>query len=591
MLNKRKRAEELSSRSRAKRATVVGMSFAGATLAALATSMPAGAETFNTNAPTANNTIIGSGSSTDYNMMQAIDLIFNQTPGCNITSGAVSGAPSPNYQQLDFSCEMSTVNGQILQQQPASNFSYMDNPANDIAVEEAPMGSSNGIAQLENDQKLTGVAVGGSNSTENISAINFARSSRDPSGSDNKGLTFVAYAKDGVAPFFFSLYGNKVTLPGQVAPTTLTGSELAGIYDGEIYDWGQLGATTTRPIFIYSAQEGSGTQAPCKGYLDPQSGYGVTPSFDPSASTNLVNCKDPVLPGSTTSGVTFPSYSTLTGCKGPDIIFENEDASILGNASPTTRDAIATAWLKLYTATPKPNPVSDAMFFYSPGKFAEQCAGLTDKVKYLDGSIGENVSYGPGHYCGSVKLPSGDAVQLGEVNGQTANPQTILSDTYPITRFLYNVYSNGSNAPTVPEASAATLNYVSEVGFICKAQTTDGSVETNLPATTRTVDTNAKDIVDPATGYWYHDEIFNAIVGSGFIPTNATTTGTGYGDIVDGPAFQEDTNLGGTSAGQLLQSAPGGSTYLTAGPGGVNGSINTGTNPYGFCIATSTNAN
>ena len=51
-----------------------------------------------------------------------------------------------------------------------------------------------------------------------------------------------------------------------------------GIYTGTIYDWGQLGASKTAPIFVYSAQEGSGTQSTFMGFLDNTIGGGS--SFD-----------------------------------------------------------------------------------------------------------------------------------------------------------------------------------------------------------------------------------------------------------------------------------------------------------------------
>jgi len=40
----------------------------------------------------------------------------------------------------------------------------------------------------------------------------------------------------------------------------------------------------------------------------------------------------------------------------------------------------------------------------------------------------------------------------------------------------------------------------------------------HVPASTTAVDTNTNDIVDPANGVWYHDEIFNTISANGFLP-------------------------------------------------------------------------
>src|SRR5262249_43815433 len=152
--------------------------------------------------------------------------------------------------------------------------SYLDNPFNDVAYEEPPMGSSNGIAQLQNDRNNSVTGIGASNATENVSAINYARSSRDPSGSkDVQGLNFVAYAKDGVVPIYWSKGFSSSSDIAKIA-ANLTQQQLVEIYDGVIYDWGQLGAKTTQPIFVYSAQEGSGTQSTFKTFLDAYTGAG-----------------------------------------------------------------------------------------------------------------------------------------------------------------------------------------------------------------------------------------------------------------------------------------------------------------------------
>jgi len=585
----------------------IGASAAGA-LAAVAFVVPAGAATppanVNYPAPAANNTIVGSGSSTDYNMMQGLDTLFNQVPGCVITSGSVTGAPSKASQQLDYSCEAS---GGTTLEQIAGSPSYLDNPINDVAVEEPAMGSSNGIAQLELGRNQAGSGVGTAFTTtnqENVSAINYARSSRDPSSSaDVSGLNFVAYAKDGVAPLIFTEFNGQKTpfstvvskLPG------LTTAELQGIYNGSIYDWGQIpGVHTSMPIYVYSAQEGSGTQSTFKTFL----------GTDPSAATNKVNCTDPVTPGTkvvltatkanpvptfeTLSGTTFsPKVPDPTTCKGPDVIFENEDASILANATPATEDATASAW---QTANGTASPVGDSIFFYSFGKFNLQCEGIKEQVQYLDHSKTVISNTKDGANCGSAPIPTGISttkLALTPVNNIAANAQTILGTggtVYPINRFLYNIYSNGSNS-NLPEATAATLNYVSEVGFLCKPQTTDASNGlTNV----------SKQIDDPSTGVWYHTEIFNTIIANGFIPVTATDSTTAFGGptgLADGPPISENAAGATHTAGALLSAGTPayGATYLSPNvPGqstGGNTSIETGSNPTGYCILSTTDAN
>ena len=461
-----------------RRKLAIGVTAAGAALAAVSMATAAGAATppanVNYTTSTANNTIVGSGSSTDYQMMIGMDNLFNQVPGCVITSGSVSGAPSKGSQELNYSCEVSTgvagtpTAGTTLEQVPGN--AYLDNPINDVAVEEPPMGSSNGIAQLElgRNQANTGIGTTFTSTTpEQVSAINYARSSRDPSGAnDVQGLNFVAYAKDGVAPLIFTEFSSAKTSFGKnIATAGLTTAEIQDIWNGTIYDWGQIsGDKDSAPIFVYSAQEGSGTQATFKTFL----------GYDPSAASNKVNCTDPVTPGTKVTetatknaAATFPgwNYSTsapawatgdgptstggsatgeVTNCLGPDVIFENETASIVANATSTTEDSIASAWA---TANHSASPVGDSIFFYSFGKFNLQCEGLKEQVSYIDKSKSIIADYKAGTNCGTVPAKSdNDNFALTPVNGVTANAQTILATTgtvYPIDRFLYNVYSNG----------------------------------------------------------------------------------------------------------------------------------------------------
>lgn len=556
-----------------------------------------------------NHIIIGSGSSTTYQMMQSLDSLFNNVPGCVITSGSVSNAPSKKLQELNYACENSTAVGHtstVLEQVPGN--AYLDNPINDVAVEEPPMGSSNGIAALEVARVYNTSTYGATFSTPKgqVSPINFARSSRTKGSHDVKGLQFVAYAKDGIAPMYFSEFKTTKTPQAKIA-ATLTKTDVFKIWRGTIFDWGQLGAKTSLPIFVYSAQEGSGTQATFKTWLALVTS---TNKYDPSTATLHVNCKDPVTPGTsvvatknTTPGTFFKTVSgtivartisstdtNYTTCKGPTVIFENETASILQNAktSHTTWSTIAKSWYSEQLGTTGLSPVAGGIFFYSYGKFAEQCAGLKEQVSYQDKSKTTVANYKAGTHCGSTLLPTGDKVVLSKVTAKAATPKSIIAGTYPITRYLNNVYSNGANTK-IPKASAATLNYVSEVGFICKTQTSTGGQGTK-PASTYTAPaaTTTKDIVDPATGLWYHDEIFNAIVDAGFIPVTATAA-TVVATIKDKTAVTEDVNAGAHTAYSILNATVTGSKYgATYLMGGTNHSISSAGDPKGYCLVTDT---
>jgi hypothetical protein len=283
------------------------------------------------------------------------------------------------------------------------------------------------------------------------------------------------------------------------------------------------------------------------------------------------------------------------------VIFENEDASILANA--TTPDAIATAWEAANGASN--SPVGDSIFFYSWGKFNLQCEGLKQQINYIDKTNTKTTSSGNGKAginCGSTPLPTSAKLTLTAVNGVVPSAQSILGSggttVFPVDRFLYNIYSNGSNA-NIPPATAATLNYVSEVGFLCKAQTVDATAEATVPATTTTPDTStAKDIVDPATGLWYHDEIFNTIVANGFVPVTASAS-AGFATLADGQPISENAGSGHdtNTAFNMLNTggvdAAAGATYLgTAAPGQTtNTSISTAADPIGYCILSNTDTN
>ena len=103
---------------------------------------------------TGNHIIVGSGSVTTYNMMQAMDTLFNDATGCTITV-TVLFASSPET----FACQNSAKT--LLH-------GATENPTNDVAVEEPGLGSSTGIAQLENQ----------GSAAQPTAAVNYARSSR-----------------------------------------------------------------------------------------------------------------------------------------------------------------------------------------------------------------------------------------------------------------------------------------------------------------------------------------------------------------------------------------------------------------------------
>ena len=573
----RKRRHKMAMGASLASAAAICLSWAGT---AGATSTPPVNPTVNSPATGANYTvpgaqpgnsfIIGGGSATTYNMMQALDTLFNATPGCNITTSSFTYVTPASGQQLNFSCIVTTVpsgstpSGVTSEQIPAAAgdaggaYAYLDNPVNDVALSESPFGSSNGIEALEQARNNgpSATNIGSANSTENVSLINYARSSRVLGKNDVQGLNFVAYAVDGVS----WIHWTKTTSGGATPSahvSNLTQTQLQGIWDGTIYNWAQVDGKNA-PIKVYSAQEGSGTQATWKGFM----------GFDPSATTNPVNCSSDPTPTGKGTALTFPA-GPGSGCSGPNLIFENELSSVSSS------------------------DYQDAIFFYSAGKYAVQCAGIKEKIEAADksllpGSVG-TVNQKVGSLCGGTATTGASGkVALGEIGGVAPTPDKVLSGAFAPIRDLYNAYSNGSN-PAVPVATPATLNYVSEVGFICKPQTVEGT-----PTGTQ--------IDDPLTGNWYESEIDATILLQGFIPLDATDSTSLYSGITFPTQAAAGEGSVAHGAGAILADGasdspdPGyGSTYLEAtnpitGTTG-NTSIPTGANPPGFCAVSTTDGN
>jgi hypothetical protein len=320
------------------------------------------------------------------------------------------------------------------------------------------------------------------------------------------------------------------------ALNNLTLAQLQAIWNGTDTNWDQVcdGSTcgAKAPIVVYSAQEGSGTQSTWKTFL----------GFDPSASTNPVNCYTPT-GGSQT-------------CVGPANILENEDvqmtpafftgsqSAFVGTKNPDWGGKKATA-AQIKT---------DAIFFFSAGKYFEQCKHP---------ATGTN--------CGGSPL-NGNKNAIGEINGVTPNQTTILDGQFPDDRYLYNAYSNGSNA-NVPAATAATLNYVSEIGFMCNPNK-------NLSTS----------VVDPNTGFSYISEVQSVIKTAGFFPLSAgassgtiNTTPIDEGTVPNPAANLMNLTSGGTGGG--LYGYPQYKPFDTFNTTGPN------SDPSGYCLSTTTDGN
>ncbi|MGA8682632.1 MAG: substrate-binding domain-containing protein [Acidimicrobiales bacterium] len=375
------------------------------------------------NLPPGNTVIIGSGSQTAYSLMTGLDDLFNSSQGCN----EIAAAGTSEVQSLSFNCAAGPAGAVGL---PAANG---ENPLNDVALQEPPLGGSNGLKQLEGQVPVLG--------TEPIS---FATTVRNPTASDPQGLNFVNYADDAISWFHFTKVGKKATPSAKIKSLTIL--QLENIWLGNITNWKSLGGKSA-PIKVYVTNSGS--------------------SLLTIWNTSLGNINSQTYPE--TEG---PSY----------VIEQNEDASIIKNGNE-----------------------ADAIFFFSRGRFLQTCDEGT---------------------CGGSRIPGGGTTALGEINGVKLTNANILSGLWPVRVFLSNVYSDGSNSK-IPAANQATLNYVSEDGFLCKSQTSHG-----------------KRILDPLTGVWYRTEIDNLIAADGFVPIPIGSEG-----LVTNPAVPGSPYSGYDSSG------------------------------------------
>jgi hypothetical protein len=350
-----------------------------------------------------NNIIIGSGSQTAYALMTGFENLFNGSQGCNEI------AQTGETQALNYNCpsgsSITTADNEAVNDTG-------ENPVNDVAIQEPPLGGTNGLKQLEGQ---TPVLCTPSNATCTSSApINFATTVRTPLGSDPVGLNFSTYALDGISWFHFTKVNGKATPSSTI--TNLTVTDLLKIWEGPAAggysNWNQIPGVTGKsgPICVYVTNTGSGL------YSLFQSDIGIS-SLDGYVDSNpsLTGCDVP-------AGQTYATSHTIE---------QNEDGQIINNGDE-----------------------ANAIFFYSYGRYEQECKTGT-KV------------------CGGTKAPGKSTTALGEINGVALSPADILNGTWPTEVFLSTVYSDG--AGTIPAASQATLNFASESGFLCDPQTSGGN--------------------------------------------------------------------------------------------------------------------
>jgi ABC-type phosphate transport system substrate-binding protein len=431
--------------------------------------------------------ILGSGSNTTEVMMQAMDGLYQFSPGC---SSIPDPAGPPAW--LDFSCQSpdpvattqpgtskngsstvtmpSTTGVQVGQQVTGPgitaatwpqgvyvgsikvnvSISLSSSPDSNVAVKaDATAGAGTfsfyDITRTENyehDQLSEAYYLGSSNGiaqlcqkgVAGVANISFARSSRAPKASDCKGLEFVAYARDGITWESFNVAGSGVGsgMSNSTAPCTtsvtycLTQAQLQGIYvNCTITNWSQVGGANVT-INPYTPQPGSGTRSQFDTFLGGSSDTCIQARGAAYAATHIIP--------------------------------ENNNTPIVNNGDQ-----------------------ANAIFPFSTGVW-------------------------------NTYVKGGQNSLLGAVDGIYGTPTTIQNGTFPYGRYLYNVVcgaaddSQGCSANAAP-ADQAVLNYVGPEGWICKPQKGVAN------STTLTGHVN-----DPLTGKNYFSEIQSVIKAQGFVP-------------------------------------------------------------------------
>jgi ABC-type phosphate transport system substrate-binding protein len=289
--------------------TVLAASVASLSLASIT---PAGAS----NLPPGNTIVIGSGSQTAYALMTGLDDLYNGSQGCNEI------AASGETQSLSFNCPSGTS---ITTPDNVAAQDTGENPVNDVAIQEPPLGGSNGLKQLEGAVPV--LCTPSAATCTSSEPINFATTVRNPLPTDPIGLNFVNFADDALSWFHFTKVAGVATPSSKV--TSLTTLDLEKIWAGTYTTWNQIPGEhgTNKPICLYVTNSGAGV------YSVWQSALGLT------ALNGYIN-----------------TLSTVPGCGGAGnyaathTIEQNEDSQIIANGDE-----------------------ANAIFFFSYARYQQTC--------------------------------------------------------------------------------------------------------------------------------------------------------------------------------------------------------------------------
>ncbi len=186
--------------------------------------------------------VVGGGSDTTYLLSGDLTLLYNRSPGCPLVTSSTDANKGK--------CQPAAQPGPG----PWADWDH------DAFVEAAPTGSSAGVQAL--------LPAG----PQYNPPIDYARSSRGPSGTELASLTFWGFAQDAIAVYSFGT---------RAAGNFLSGADLYGIYNCTITNWNQIPGYggPAGPIFPYGINPSAGTYASFRDYLRTAGG---NPTFEPN---------------------------------------------------------------------------------------------------------------------------------------------------------------------------------------------------------------------------------------------------------------------------------------------------------------------
>lgn len=199
--------------------------------------------------------VVGGGSDTTYLVSQRLEVLYNGAPGCAIVT---SGSSANKGKCSDTTAAPTGVTN--------GNYDH------DLMVSAAATGSSAGVQAL--------LAAG----PQYNPPIDYARSSRGPSGTETDQLTFWGYARDGIAVVTF----------GSRSGVGLTKQDLKDIYQCVKTDWSQFGQPAG-PIIPWDMNSSSGTTASFKTFLDNVPFGACVQKLHPSNVAPFENDVKPIL--------------------------------------------------------------------------------------------------------------------------------------------------------------------------------------------------------------------------------------------------------------------------------------------------------